>query len=350
MLRKDFVTAMISAPALTRALASGNPQKPRRNKGGTKKLVVVFLRGGNDGLNTVIPIESTQYARYAALRPRIAIPIQNVVPLQGTSFFGLHPSLQPLQPIYNNGHLCFIHCVGYPNPDRSHFESEAYFETATPGNTLVDGWLNRLLQFGPSAGGLIRGICIGSQLPQSLLGSYSVPVSSNFGNIIIGGDDENPHEGNQILESILSGTPTPGNEAVYATGNAIFQMVNNFSDRNYNNYVPENNANYYESSAQIGRRMRHAAQMLKETPSPLNIELAVIDTGGYDTHSGQVVGAPERTDVGHGSLLRDLARAMKAFYTDMGPTRMQDIAVMVISEFGRRAYDNDSNGTDHGTG
>ena len=164
MLRRDFVTGLFSSAALSGKLlgqSSSSNQTPKRKRGGGKKLVVIFLRGGNDGLNTLIPIESTQYQRYQTLRPNIGLPLANISSLNGNPFFGIHPALDPLRSVHNAGHLSFIHAVGYPNPDRSHFESEAFYETATPGNTLIDGWLNRLLQFGPSAGGLIRGVCIG---------------------------------------------------------------------------------------------------------------------------------------------------------------------------------------------
>jgi uncharacterized protein (DUF1501 family) len=350
MQRRTLITGLLSSAALGQSLLAKDRARPLaknvRRKGSVKKLVVVFLRGGNDTLNTLVPIEASQYSRYSTLRPTLKLDQSALLSLTGNTFFGLHPSMQPLQSIFNAGHLCYINCVGYPNPDRSHFESEAFFETATPGNTLLDGWLNRLLA-NTSGPGLIRGVCVGSQLPQSLLGGYSVPVSDNFGGILVEDDHEGP--GRDALEEVLNLSPTAGNEALYTCGQSIFQMVDNFSTRDLSTYTPENSANYYNST--IGTRLKHAAQMLKETPTELNIELAVVDTGGYDTHAQQVDPLnTASTTFGHGGLLLDLARGLKAFYTDMGPTRMADIALLVLSEFGRRAYQNDSAGTDHGTG
>ena len=328
------------------------PQTFRLGKrGGLKKIVVLFQRGGNDGLNTMIPITAGEYNIYQSLRPSLRIPLVSVLPVPGSGFFGLHPSLAPLVPIIQAGNLSMIHAVGYPMPDRSHFESQSYFETAVPGNSLMDGWLNRLLS-STTGPGLIRGIAIGSNIPQSVTGSVAVPVGTNFGlstadiDYRLEGAEEDAYF--QKIRDVYAETPTAGNESIYATGNKIFQMIDSFADRDLNSYIPENSAVYPSTS--LGRRVMHAAQMLKDDTSFLGLEVVAIDQTGYDNHADQLDPTnPTDPNTPHAFLLQDLAQSMAAFNTDMG-SRMDDVLFLVVSEFGRRAYQNSSNGTDHGTG
>lgn len=258
--------------------------------------------------------------------------------------------MSPLSIIQGFGHIGMVHALGYPSPDRSHFESQSYYETGIPGNSLSDGWLNRYLHH-TSGPGLIRGISIGSNIPQSVSGQVPVPVSSNFGQTSIGSDYLLDNAGQDAYEAKIRAlnaqVPTPGNDGMYDTGSKIFQMIDNFSDRDLNNYVPANGANY--PSTGLGNRIKHAAQMLKDESTFLGVEVVTIDQGGYDTHASQH-NANNSATGSHANLLQDLSSSMLAFYNDMGTTRMQDIVFLVVSEFGRRAFQNDSSGTDHGTG
>jgi len=341
MKRRELLK-MMAAGSVAGALGTGALAKNKSKRENGKKLLLIFQRGANDGLNTLIPIESSQYALYQGHRPAIQIPLTSILPTNHSDF-GLHPSLAPLQPVHAAGNLSFLHCVGYPNPDRSHFESMAFLETAVPGNTLLQGWLNRYFQNTIGDGGLIRGVSIGSTTPQSMMGDIPIPTSTNFGTMQIGDDTLGggtpPGELQIILDQIHDLNPTVGNEELYETGRTLFQMVENFSSRDLDSYTPEFGATYPETS--FGNRVKHAAQMLKDTPTELKVEVATIDMNGYDTHAQQLVG--------HANLLSELALSLAAFHTDMG-SRMNDVLVMVITEFGRRAYENDSAGTDHGTG
>jgi len=355
MKRRDFVVStMAGGMMLGRRSARAGARPSGLKRGTIKKLVVLFQRGGNDGLNTMIPVDPGEYALYQNLRPSLAVPQTSMVNLPGAGFFGLHQAMQALVPMINAGDVSLIHAVGYPNPDRSHFESQAYYETAVPGNGLLNGWLNRYLSLttGP---GLIRGISIGSNIPQSVTGSVPVPVSDNFGRLDIGvdpyleGPDADAYK--LALRDLYQLPPTPGNQTIYDTGGKIFQMIENFSDRDWQapGFTPDNGAVYPNNS--LGRKVMHAAQMLKDDTTFLGIEVVTIDQGGYDTHATQVNPANAlATNQGQPRLLEELAQCMSAFYTDMGPTRMQDTLFLVLTEFGRRAYENDSLGTDHGTG
>jgi len=354
MKRRTILTlangCLLTAPLFSRR---SSPKRKRRNGAGIKKIVVCFLRGGNDCLNTMVPVDSTQFNYYSNLRPTLGLSQAELVNIPGDGFFGLHPGLAPLVDIIQSGSLALVHAVGYPGSDRSHFESQSYYETAVPGFGLLDGWLNRYLAHttGP---GLIRGVTIGSNIHQSVTGTVTVPVSSNFGLTIIEVDpflSVTPAEKYRTaLQQVYNQTSTSGNEALYGAGNKIFQMVNRFSDRNLNEYVPENGAIYPDST--FGQGVAHAAQMLKDDEtSPLGVEVVTLNQNGYDTHSNQVIpGNPATIDRAHGLLLNELAQAMEAFYTDMGSARMDDTVFLVVSEFGRRAFENDSFGTDHGTG
>lgn len=358
MKRRNFIQALGAGAAASSlvpsALAGASQQgRFRMGKGGViKKLVVCFLRGGNDGLNTLIPVESQQYNYYQALRPTVGLLQVNLFNLNNTPSFAAHPGLAPLVPLINSGQVSLMHAVGYPSPDRSHFESQAYYETGVPGNGLLSGWLNRYLT-NTAGPGTIRAINVGDNISQSVAGSVPVPTSTNFGNSQLEVDHElggaDADEFRNDVAAIYNLPPTPGNEALYGTGDRIFDMINSFSTRNLNDYTPENGAAYPNSG--FGRRCMHAAQMLKDDDSFLGVEVVTVNQGGYDTHANQVPSANSASvTTGHGRLLRELAECMSAFYTDMGPVRMADCAFLVVSEFGRRAFQNDSFGTDHGIG
>src|SRR6202045_70189 len=139
-----------------------------------KKLVVLFQRGAMDGLNVVIPFGERNYYQ---MRPRIAIPeprrggTEAAIDLDG--FFGLHPSLQPLQPLFHNGQLAIVQAVGSPDPTRSHFDAQDFMESGTPGRKATDdGWLNRALQGMPEEkAASFRAVAFGPYLPRTLQGT-----------------------------------------------------------------------------------------------------------------------------------------------------------------------------------
>ncbi|CAM2009333.1 DUF1501 domain-containing protein [Acanthopleuribacter pedis] len=353
--RRTFLKALAGGVAGLSAVPAlaGLKHKPLRlgKGGGLKKLVVLFQRGGNDGLNTLIPVSSAEYNHYRSLRPTLGFTSAQLSNVPGSSFFRMHPALDPLLPAMNAGHFSFIHAVAYPGSDRSHFESQSYYETAIPGNGISAGWLNRFLA-NTTGPGSIRGLHIGNNIPQMASGQVPVPVSTNFGRLTMAVDNElegvEDEAMRQNIRAMYNFTPTAGNEAVYNTGQRIFDMLDSFSTRDREDYQPENGAQYPDTG--LGDRVMHAAQMLKDDDF-LGVEVVTIDQGGYDTHAAQINPA-NLTDgeTRHQELLSELAQSMAAFYADMGPVRMQDVMFLVVTEFGRRAYQNDSNGTDHGTG
>src|ERR1035438_6064569 len=191
---------------LTRA-AFGAAQADFSNK----RMVVIFQRGAADGLNIVIPHAEREYY---TLRPSINIPRQQVIDLNG--FFGLHPSLAPLKPLWDQKHLAIVHAAGSPDETRSHFDAQDYMESGTPGvKSTTDGWLNRTLQAERGSGDSpFRAVALGTSLPRILAGKApAIAVNSVNGFGIAGGNPAAAPMGNtfeamyaESVDSVMHGT------------------------------------------------------------------------------------------------------------------------------------------------
>src|SRR3974390_2752342 len=149
-----------------------------------RRLVVIFQRGAADGLNIVVPHREKNYY---SMRPSIAIPQNQVLDLDG--FFGLHPSLMPFKPLYDQGHLAVVHAAGSPDTTRSHFDAQDYMESGTPGvKSTADGWLNRVLQSaGQPKDSPFSAVALGASLPRILSGSAPAVAVSNVNSFGIAG-------------------------------------------------------------------------------------------------------------------------------------------------------------------
>ncbi|MFI5116084.1 MAG: DUF1501 domain-containing protein [Terriglobales bacterium] len=296
-----------------------------------KRLVVIFQRGAADGLNIVVPhAESAYYA----MRPSINIPRQQVIDLNG--FFGLHPAMAPLKPLWEQRQLAIVHAAGSPDTTRSHFDAQDYMESGTPGvKNTSDGWLNRTLQSEPTAADSpFRAIALGTSLPRILSGKASAVAVSNVNGFgIAGGNPASAPLGNtfeamyaQSVDSVLHGTATETFEAVKMLKSADPQK-----------YTPAPGANY--PRGRFGDALRQTAQLIK---SNLGVQIAFTDIGGWDNHVNE--GAVEGQLA---NVLRDFAQSIAAFWTDLGPLA-QETVVVTMSEFGRTARENGNRGTDHG--
>jgi len=299
-----------------------------------KELVVLFQRGAADGLNIVVPFGEPNYYR---LRPSIAIPQPRAgadgVALDLDGFFGLHPSLAPLVPLFHNGQLAVVHAAGSPDTTRSHFDAQDYMESGTPGvKATDDGWLNRSLQAMPEPNASpFRAVAMGSNLPLTLRGSapaIALPDVKQF----------------RVLSQ--SSAVEGGFEALYAqsvdqalrgTGAETFEAIDMLRKADPARFKPENGASYPNN--RVGQTMQQVAQLHKAN---IGLEVTFVDTGGWDNHvnEGGVQGQLS-------NLLRDLGQSMAAFSQDMGD-RIDDIIVVTMSEFGRTAHENGNRGTDHG--
>jgi uncharacterized protein (DUF1501 family) len=295
-----------------------------------KRLVVIFQRGAADGLNIVVPHGEPAYY---AMRPSISIPRQQLIDLNG--FFGLHPSLAPFRPLWDQGHLAIVHAAGSPDTTRSHFDAQDYMESGTPGvKNTSDGWLNRTLQSEHTADTPFRAVAFGTTLPRILSGKApAVAVSNVNGFGIAGGNPAAAPLGNtfeamyaQSVDSVLHGT-----------GRETFEAVKMLKSADPQHYTPAPGANY--PKGRFGDALRQTAQLIKAN---LGVQVAFTDIGGWDHHVNE--GAVEGQLA---NVLRDFSQSIAAFWTDLGPLADETV-IVTMSEFGRTARENGNRGTDHG--
>ncbi|MBT3314874.1 MAG: DUF1501 domain-containing protein [Anaerolineae bacterium] len=299
-------------------------------------LVVVFLRGAIDALNAVVPHAES---RYYDLRPELAIPEpkmdndQTAIDLDG--FFSLHPALRPLKDLWDEQSLAIVHAVGSPHETHSHFDAQDYMESGTPGTKLDSGWVGRHLQSAPWLNDSpFRAIGMGGVLQSAMRGTVPVTTLRSIADFHLQGRPKSLAEMQQNMASIYAlGSPLD------ALAAETFSAVNTLSQVDVSNYTPEGGAEYPESD--FANDMQQVAQIIK---SDIEMEVACVDFGGWDTHNQQGV-----IDGTFATLLSQLATAISAFYRDLG-SRAQKVTLVTMSEFGRRAYENGSGGTDHGHG
>jgi uncharacterized protein (DUF1501 family) len=299
-----------------------------------KKMVVLFQRGAMDGLNVVVPFGEPNYYR---MRPTIAIPepkssgADAALDLDG--FFGLHPSLQPILPLFRSGQLAIVHAVGSPDPTRSHFDAQDYMESGTPGQKATDnGWLNRALQNMPEEKpSPFRAVAFGPYLPRTLQGSAPAVAIADLKQFKMYGPQQTVEGG---FEAMYAQTV---DHAMRGVGNETFEAIDQLKKINPDSYQPENGAQYPKS--RFAQSLQEIAELFK---ADLGLEVAFLDSGGWDNHvnEGGVQGQLS-------NLLKDLGQGIAAFHQDMGD-RMGDVVFVSMSEFGRTAHENGNRGTDHG--
>jgi uncharacterized protein (DUF1501 family) len=330
---KNGAMAVVSASTvpgfLTRAVLAQATSAQAKGK----KLVVIFQRGAADGLNIVVPHRESDYYR---LRPTIAIQPNQVIDLDG--FFGLHPSLQPLKPLWDQRHVAIIHACGSPDPTRSHFDAQDYMESGTPGvKSTTDGWLNRALQAEAARNGkysAFRAVALGPQVPRTLEGKIPAVAINNLHDFSVGG--QNP-AAIPIATSFETMYADSANAVLHGTGTETFEAVKMLKAADPEKYTPAPGANY--PNGPFGNSLRQLAQLLKAN---LGVEAAFADIGGWDTHqnqgnvNGQLAGR-----------LKEFSEGISAFWTDMGD-EAENIVLVTMSEFGRTVHQNGTGGTDHG--
>lgn len=320
---KDSALAMVGIGMLPSWLArSAWAQTP----GGRKKiLVAIFQRGAVDGLNVVIPHGERNYYE---LRPTIAVPQGQVLDLDG--FFGLHPSLRPMLPLWKDGALAAIQAAGSPDPSRSHFDAQDFMESGTPGNKGTDdGWLNRALgrAHHPPALSPLRAIAMDAQLPLTLQGAAPAVAIENLQQFRLGGP-----------EALFASMYDQSSDALLRpAGEDTFQALKLVRQLDPGRYQPAAGVEY--PNHPLGKSLRQLAQLIK---ADVGVEVAFADVGGWDHHVNE--GGAQ------GQLASNLAgfgAALSAFWTDLG-SRQQDVLLVTMSEFGRTVKENGNRGTDHG--
>jgi uncharacterized protein (DUF1501 family) len=301
-------------------------------------LICLFQRGAADALNIVVPHGEKAYY---AMRPSIAIPQPSrsaaggAVDLDG--FFGLHPALAPLKPLYDRGLLAPVHAVGSPSTTRSHFDAQDYMETGTPDvKGTTDGWLNRYLAVKGTcdecnlAKTPFRAVSLTPQTPRILEGPSATVAMNSLSEFSVRATGNSAER----LEALYR---TGSADLVHGTGTEMFDAVKMLRSANPQKYLPQNNAEYPRS--QFGTRLLQIAQLIKAN---VGLEIAFADVGGWDTHVNQGSSTGQLAQ-----RLDDFSRSIAALVTDLGD-RMDDVVILTMSEFGRMAKENGNRGTDHG--
>jgi uncharacterized protein (DUF1501 family) len=328
---KSGGVAMIGMSTIPAFLQRAVAATPMPNK---KKLIVLFQRGAADGLNMVVPFAEPNYYR---IRPSIGIPQPRqggedaAVDLDG--FFGLHPSLAPLGPLFHNGQLAIVHAAGSPDKTRSHFDAQDYMESGTPGiKATEDGWLNRTVQAQREENASpFRAVAMGPNLPLTLRGAapaIALPDVKQFRvfsqSAAVQGGFEAMYA--QTVDKVLRGT-----------GTETFEAIDMLRKADPSRFQPENGADY--PKGRVGQTLQQVAQLVK---ADIGIEVSFVDTGGWDNHVNEGGAQGQMSN-----LLRDMGQGLAALHQDLGD-RMEDIVVVTMSEFGRTAHENGDRGTDHG--
>jgi len=305
-------------------------------KEGDKVMVVIFLRGGADGLNMVVPYNDDNYHR---ARPNLGLGRPNdksviqprrVLDLNGS--FGLHPSLRSLNDLFHNGSMAIVPACGSGDTSRSHFEAMATMERGNnrPGDGDASGWLGRLLAETPGGNpSPLQSLAFGYTMPDALRGAPGALCLSSIKDF--------KFEADPSYVGKLRNLYSAGKDEVSEAGRQTFAVLDQLNSLNLDKSKPLHGAAYPDSD--LGKSLREVAALVR---SKVGLEYAYLDKGGWDTHVAQ--GA----EVGwQALLLSDLADSIRAFCDDLGPD-LARTSILVQTEFGRRVEENTGLGTDHG--
>ncbi len=300
-----------------------------------KTLVAIFLRGGMDGLNMVVPYGDEHYYQ---LRPNLAVrrPKADDGALDLDGFFGLSPHAKELYPLFQNGMAVAMHAVGYDKNTRSHFEEQDVWETGVIGNTInSDGWLNRHL-LTSKGNGPIRAVSIGNSLPRILRGDAPAMAVKGISDLQAPASYADAGSVGAALEHAYCSQPSDhysdARDLLSQTGEVTLEGMELIKNVLKDEYKP---AGEYPDG-NLGKQLQETARLIKAN---VGLEVVGIDFGGWDTHQNQ----PN----GFNGLTQQLSKSIAAFVQDLGD-RMDDVLVLTLSDFGRTAAQNGNNGTDHG--
>ncbi len=292
-----------------------------RGQGVDPVLVALFLRGAADGLNLVVPHGDPDYY---ALRPSVRVSPGAELDLDG--FYGLHPALAPLLPLYVSGELAWVHAAGSPHDSRSHFDAQDFMERAAPGDpTVATGWLNRYLEAAGVSPGH-AGISIGTGTSPALQGATPTLSFKSLAGFQLTGARRAKRR--DALEAMYAWTATSllGRAAsgAFATVDLLGQVV------------PQPAVAYPVTG--FGAAMQEVAALIK---ADIGVRVVCVSLGGWDHHSNELT----RLD----GVANDLAATLAAFHADLGADTARTLT-LGMTEFGRTAAENGSSGTDHGHG
>jgi uncharacterized protein (DUF1501 family) len=333
------VVGMAAIPEFLARAAMAAAAVPGQAPSGHKRLVVIFQRGAADGLNIVVPHSE---ANYYALRPTIAIPKSAVIDLDG--FFGLHPSMSALKPLWDAKHLALVHAAGSPDTTRSHFDAQDYMESGTPGvKTTEDGWLNRALratadpradQTAVQKNASFRAVALGTSLPRILSGSAPALAMGNVNDFGVAPRNPQAQPLATTFESMYEGSV---DAVLHGTAQETFDAVKMLKSANPASYRPTAGVSY--PKGRFADALKQTAQLVK---ADLGVQVAFTDIGGWDNHVNEGAAEGQLANV-----LKEFSGSLAAFWQDLGPLA-EDTVVVTMTEFGRTARENGDRGTDHG--
>lgn len=318
---------MVLAASLGSQLVTARHSYAAVGTGNGKTLVSLFLRGGLDGLTTVVPRNNS---RYLEVRPGIGVRDSQLLALDST--FGLHPAMQPLYGYWQSSQLAFVHAVGSPDANRDHFASQALIERGSATLTYPTGWLDRVLEAdGP--GTTFRAVSEGSTITPALRATSGAISMRGINSLLFTNPSTNMAT---AMRSLYTGLDNPIEDLMGSTVRVVAEAVP----------VRALNPNWVQPPAYsvdpFGEALADVARLVKANAG---LRVATIDIGGWDVHTNQGTTA-EGQMVDH---LTNLAKNLAAFASDLG-SRLADVTLVATSEFGRRVAENASGGTDHGHG
>ncbi|MEM7355410.1 MAG: DUF1501 domain-containing protein [Acidobacteriota bacterium] len=351
--RRGFITgcsAAVAAYAGTQfnTLAFGDPNETNEDI-----LVSVFLRGGIDGLNLVMPIAGDDRGHYESARPDIQVPLSGTnAALQLTSSLGIHPAVHSaptgaansLFELYQDDKMSIVVAAGMHEDNRSHFDSMSFMELGTPGSLATStGWLTRHLQTAcnlpPEI--LMPALAVGNLQQNSLRGATEAVNMTSPDSFSLNVGPSQWRDAQRVAMRNLYSTDS----WLHQAGSQTLDAIDLIEIHGGGSYTPANGAVYPGGS--FGTHLQTVARMIK---TDIGLRVATVDFGGWDTHNGQGNGGGGYF-FGH---VEELARGLAALYTDLDdsgtPNYASRLTVVVQSEFGRRLRENADNGTDHGHG
>jgi uncharacterized protein (DUF1501 family) len=342
--RREFVkqagVCVAGAAAATAPVSAYGAARQPSSRQSTPTVIAVYLRGGADALATIVPYGDKQLGE---VRSSLLIPgpkstnSNRLLPLD--DMFGFNPNMRELYALYQAGLCAPIVCVGSPHGTRSHFDAQDFMERGAPGQPFVStGWLNRYLEETRTAKDAnLRAISLQPLLPRSLRGEYPVLAKP----------EQKAELAMNVYYQLYGGMKkAPRSEAF---GQKAKASIQEFGARTIEQLAelnlileksPPPAVKYPESG--YGRQLRDIAKVIKANRG---LEATAIDIGGWDHHINE---GPLDGDLGR--KLADVSGSVGAFVADLGPKLMENVLVLVMSEFGRTVHENGNKGTDHGHG
>lgn len=298
-------------------------------------LIYIFLRGGADTLNMVVPYGSDMYYK---VRPTLAIAEPGKegkkAALKLNDFYGFHPLMSPLLPAFNDGKLAIVQGVGTDNTSGSHFETQDQVEHGESfQKRLNGGWIGRHLR--TRAGGMtpLSAVAIGKTLPEALRGAPSASALTSIDEVKLA----LPNGHSDSFAKALAALYSTDIDVLGKAGKVTIELLSRIENLKRKTYKSENGAIYPDT--RFGNALREVGKLVK---ADVGLEVACVDHDGWDTHFFQ--GA---ADGQQASNIEDLANGLSALYKDIH-RHLNRVTIIVMTEFGRRIYENSSMGTDHG--